>query len=406
VRSCVTASKHQHRFLFGLGAEPDKCLSVQRELERRSGPNCDVPYRIIRRNFSTLADLEKSKIVNALKTMKTTLNSEYRSDLDEDLNEIDYFTFFHYMSTSSTVIDYAHEGPAFPTWHRSLLLQIERAFQQVLLDPTFALPYWDWTQSDALNEEIIALFGGNGTISNNDTNCSIDGGYIAGNFSDWMPVGEHGRAIPPNCGEQTAIRRCVGCRPNVTTLPSLSAVNFALSAPSYDKWPWNSSNDCGVGTDPSCQVDLKSYGFRNALEGFMRSPTAPTLPADPKRATDLHNRVHIFLGGLMSQVPYASNDPLFWLHHTFVDLLFERWLRTHLNATEVGFLPISGAKNGHNRFDCLMPYFPFATNDELFKTSENFGYEYDFYSSSSRIGTGIFLYVAIILGIFIPQLFL
>jgi len=94
----------------------------------------------------------------------------------------------------------------------------------------------------------------------------------------------------------------------------------------------------------------------------------------------MHNRVHIYLGGLMSQVPVASNDPLFWVHHVFVDMIFEQWLRTHTDQVQYGYIPVSGAKNGHNRDDCLMPFFPFVTNAEMFATSDNFGYTYDIFS--------------------------
>lgn len=39
----------------------------------------------------------------------------------------------------------------------------------------------------------------------------------------------------------------------------------------------------------------------------------------------LHTYVHLWLGGDM-QIPRTSaNDPIFYLHHTFVDLVWEAW---------------------------------------------------------------------------------
>ncbi|XP_050395450.2 putative tyrosinase-like protein tyr-3 [Patella vulgata] len=40
---------------------------------------------------------------------------------------------------------------------------------------------------------------------------------------------------------------------------------------------------------------------------------------------ELHNHVHLVVGGLMSQIESASYDPIFWFHHTYVDCLYERF---------------------------------------------------------------------------------
>src|SRR4029450_11092541 len=39
----------------------------------------------------------------------------------------------------------AHRGPVFLPWHRLMLRFMELNLQRVLEDPTFGLPYWDWT---------------------------------------------------------------------------------------------------------------------------------------------------------------------------------------------------------------------------------------------------------------------
>ena len=40
----------------------------------------------------------------------------------------------------------------------------------------------------------------------------------------------------------------------------------------------------------------------------------------------LHNAVHLFMNDTMSEVDRSANDPVFVLHHTFIDSLFEVWL--------------------------------------------------------------------------------
>ena len=47
---------------------------------------------------------------------------------------------------------------------------------------------------------------------------------------------------------------------------------------------------------------------------------------------DLHNRVHVWVGGHMSQIPFAAFDPIFWAHHTMIDRLWRLWQLRHPGA--------------------------------------------------------------------------
>jgi tyrosinase len=47
---------------------------------------------------------------------------------------------------------------------------------------------------------------------------------------------------------------------------------------------------------------------------------------------DLHNRVHVWVGGTMSEIPVAAFDPLFWAHHTMIDRLWALWQQAHPGA--------------------------------------------------------------------------
>jgi hypothetical protein len=42
-------------------------------------------------------------------------------------------------------IDFAHEGPGLLTWHRALSWKLERFMQTAIGNPTFTIPYWDWS---------------------------------------------------------------------------------------------------------------------------------------------------------------------------------------------------------------------------------------------------------------------
>ncbi len=47
---------------------------------------------------------------------------------------------------------------------------------------------------------------------------------------------------------------------------------------------------------------------------------------------DLHNQVHVWVGGTMSEIPVAAFDPLFWAHHAMIDRLWALWQQAHPGA--------------------------------------------------------------------------
>jgi len=37
----------------------------------------------------------------------------------------------------------------------------------------------------------------------------------------------------------------------------------------------------------------------------------------------LHDGIHDWVGGDMGKVPFSAFDPIFWMHHTFIDYMWE-----------------------------------------------------------------------------------
>jgi virginiamycin B lyase len=133
-------------------------------------------------------------------------------------------------------------------------------------------------------------------------------------------------------------------------------VRTTLAEPSFDSDPWD---------------EMSLSGFRAKLEGFrweMQKIPAERLPSQ------MHNRIHNYIGGTMGP-PTSPNDPIFWLHHCYVDKLWADWQRLH--PTEPGYLPDGGAKKtGHNLSDVMKPWVnpPRAPKDVV--NIRDLGYRY------------------------------
>jgi tyrosinase len=119
---------------------------------------------------------------------------------------------------------------------------------------------------------------------------------------------------------RTYLRRTLGA--NVAQLPTRAEVDSVLAMATYDTAPWNSASD----------------GFRNHLEGW--------------RGVNLHNRVHVWVGGQMG-TGASPNDPVFWMHHAFVDRLWSQWQAMHPGSS---YLPTAGTRDVVDLHDTMRPW--------------------------------------------------
>ena len=116
------------------------------------------------------------------------------------------------------------------------------------------------------------------------------------------------------------------------------------------------------------------------------APGAPPLPSfqDVKDVLDLndfvdftaqveqlHNAVHVWVGGHMGQIAYAAFDPIFWAHHTMIDRLWRLWQLRH-----PGSLPPASI------LDEALPPFRMTVRQTLSVTA--LGYDYAVASSSTQ----------------------
>ena len=73
---------------------------------------------------------------------------------------------------------------------------------------------------------------------------------------------------------------------------------------------------------------------------------------DGWRAVNLHTRVQVWVGG--QRAPgVAPNDPVFWLHHAYIDKLWADWQRRHPGS---GYVPAAGTPNVIDINDTMKPW--------------------------------------------------
>ncbi|CAL8350791.1 unnamed protein product [Lota lota] len=144
-------------------------------------------------------------------------------------------------------------------------------------------------------------------------------------------------------------------RRRVTRLPTTADVDAVVGLTEYE-------------TDSFDRFANRS--FRNALEGFANPETGMAITGQ----STMHNSLHMFMNGSMSSVQGSANDPIFLLHHAFIDSIFERWLRTHTPPRT--HYPRSNAPIGHNDGHYMVPFLSLYRNGDYFVTNKVLGYEY------------------------------
>jgi tyrosinase len=172
--------------------------------------------------------------------------------------------------------DQAHGQPAFLPWHRAYLYRFEQALRDTGHD--VMLPWWDWTKV---------------------------------------------RQIPAAYDEPK--------RPDGTPNPMYSVRINDLAL--------RQAKEGRAGRDRGAPV-LARYPetFRQPGLPGSRLPTVADIekvlaytdfPRFTSKLEDWHGEVHVWVGGHMSDIPFAAYDPIFWAHHCMIDRIWRIWQLHH-----------------------------------------------------------------------------
>lgn len=162
----------------------------------------------------------------------------------------------------------------FLPWHRMYLLFFERTIRRLSGNPSFSLPFWDYTAGTAAGNvypaRALPLIFRQPTTNN--------------------PLFIPQRNAALNAGGQMA--------------PSVVSTTVAMASTVF-AGPPGSSNSFG-----SQQIAAPSHGA--VTHGLLE--TTP------------HDSVHVAIGGFMGSFGTAARDPIFWMHHCNIDRLWNHWL--------------------------------------------------------------------------------
>ncbi|XP_022594573.1 tyrosinase-like [Seriola dumerili] len=344
------------------------------------GVNCDQRRESLRRNIFHLSRAERIRLVSYLNLAKQTVSRDYvvvtgtymemengSAPMFADVSVYDVFVWMHYYVSRNallggpgnvwTDVDFAHWAPAFLPWHRVYLLHWEHEIRKLTGDRSFTIPYWDWRDAQGCDVCTDELMGGRST---QDPSLLSPGSV----FSSWRVLCSraedyNNRGVLCDAREEGPLRRNPGNqdRNMVERLPTSAEVEFTLSLTNYDTGAMDRN---------------ANMSFRNTLEGF----GDPQTGLGNSSRMGMHAALHLFMNGSMSSVQGSANDPIFLLHHAFVDSIYEQWLRRHRPSPSQ--YPDSNAPIGHNSEYHMVPFLPLHRNREYFISSKDLGYEYSY----------------------------
>ena len=300
----------------------------------------------VRKNVVDLTPEERAEFVDAIATLKTTTLPDHKISI------YDEFVAQHVAAMGLMTMDAkgpaaghdgAHESSLFFPWHREFIHRFEQSLQSV--NPKVTLPYWDWTNPEALKVIFQDDFmGPNGQGVNFEIPGlgSVSGGPVqSGAFSE-----NNGWIINPD----------LHLKESGETFGS--ALLRFLQVPPINVYPVPQEDEKQI-------LAINDYDtFRQAVEGFLK------VDSQGNRIPGVfqHNYFHSFVGGAtfdpaigrpealgtMGALASSINDPVFWLVHSNVDRIWAQWQKHGHEGSN--FYPAGGLHYGENLKDRLWPW--------------------------------------------------
>ena len=320
---------------------------------------------LVRRNFMDLTHQQQLDYIRVLKEAKNEAEDdrEWAVVVKEPNNESDAFVLQNVSIYDMLVVanfltgrdkdnfncetllcppevDFAYKHAAFSTWHRYHLIILERELHKVakrLGVNDFSLVYWDIG-----HKEILYSYELLGTPEFNPSPVQVNGSL----FEDWPVLyDDHYRATLAQLG-------FVGTPPPCTSVRELNNIeeervkNHRLERGRL----WDDYNIFlpGNGSIAMCLTESTYERINHGLEGWYAYCAGETPQCLGNSLNNMQGAMHIYMGGVMRDIPASANDPIYFLLYAQIDRAFEAWMRKYDSASLPEYEPVSGDHPGHN----------------------------------------------------------
>jgi tyrosinase len=189
-----------------------------------------------------------------------------------------YYAGIHGLPLPAWCDRYGHGKPTFLHWHRAYLYRFELALRATGHD--VMLPWWDWLDQASIPTLYSEKHSPDGSIN---PLCSVEINSLA------LEQGRRG------LGDEEAVP--LSREPNTRREPGLP------------------------GTRLPTDIDIEK------VLGYSDFATFDS------KLEDWHGEVHVWVGGHMTDIPFAAYDPIFWAHHCMIDRIWRIWQLKHPAAS-------------------------------------------------------------------------
>ncbi|CAB9501160.1 tyrosinase [Seminavis robusta] len=299
-------------------------------------PSCEADERNcksrVRRSWSRLGNVEKQRFFDAINVMKSTPKSEGRELYGFDFTPYDELILQHAAAANDPRGDQGHLGQHFSLFHRLFLLKFENSL--LAIDPQIeGLPYWD------MREGPDVVFGPSPISFGSSTGQGSNYEVTDGAFANWDVAPLDSQLLQSRSlyeGFDDIFSNYTGTTLlRTTNVPTTSLVRYPVCDGGNDVGPLTYSqadyetcaNQTTFGDFHWCLESESTNGVHSMAHFWIGSADSneygfgcPSF--SPPNLTESGARQGDYIDKSTS-----PNDPIFWLHHSFVDMLTMSFMR-------------------------------------------------------------------------------
>lgn len=274
---------------------------------------CTPETAVIRRDWNSLTHSERLLYINAVKCLQEKPSTYPFNVVPASLSFYDDFVAVHINNTPKT-----HKSAIFLPWHRHFNVLFEKALHEVCDYPALlGIPYWNWPHTELTDR--AELFGP--WVWDPEKEEEEEEGDDDDDMDDGMVSPKSILGSPPagyNCLDTGAFANSVVRFGPIDVEGTINDSNLVT---------WTNSRPHCLARDLDYDI-ISAHLNQDAVSHALAASSIDEfslLVAGSSAEFALHGWAHKAVGGQMADSFCASADPIFHLHHSMVDRLWNLW---------------------------------------------------------------------------------